>query len=265
MLKAVAPASERFKAPEGQNRSMPTAKEISEIKELASEGKSVNNIKEKLDLPKSTVYYHFKKEVGQKQKEKAPEIPADPEFKGELCGIFAGDGNYRKTANSQYKTRFTLNSEQDYWKILRDYIEERTGRAPHIHKRKNANTVDLLFGFKCFVELYRDHLSWGDDKTATIRLKNRKSMPEKFQKGFLRGLLDTDGSLRNKRFFFTTISSNLANDTKYLLKRQGFEPSLNRYVDKRESHRPVYNIKVSGNNAKRFYSKIKPRHPSKKF
>ena len=57
---------------------MASTEQIQKIKSLAKKGESVNTIKEKLEIPKSTVYYHFKKEVGQKQKEKALKIPENP-------------------------------------------------------------------------------------------------------------------------------------------------------------------------------------------
>ncbi|QKQ98820.1 hypothetical protein GKQ38_04835 [Candidatus Nanohaloarchaea archaeon] len=73
---------------------MASESQINEIKSLAVQGDSVNSIKERLDLPKSTVYYHFRKEAGQKQKENSLQIPKDEEVIGELCRIFAGDGNF---------------------------------------------------------------------------------------------------------------------------------------------------------------------------
>ena len=54
---------------------MTSPQQIQKIKQLAKKGESVNTIKEKLEIPKSTVYYHFKKEVGQKQKEQALKNP----------------------------------------------------------------------------------------------------------------------------------------------------------------------------------------------
>ena len=44
---------------------MVTNQEKEKIKEMARNGESINHIRDKLNLPKSTVYYHFKKEVGQ--------------------------------------------------------------------------------------------------------------------------------------------------------------------------------------------------------
>lgn len=106
---------------------MASTEEKMRIRKYASEGKSVNWIRDKLDLPKSTVYYHFKKEVGQKQKENQPTIPDEDDFKGELCGIFAGDGSFFKSKEGEYKTRVHLNWREEYWRILKDYLTKKTG------------------------------------------------------------------------------------------------------------------------------------------
>ena len=84
---------------------MASTEQIQKIKSLAKNGESVNTIKEKLEIPKSTVYYHFKKEVGQKQKEKALKIPENPEIQGEICGIFAGDGYVYVRGDGHYRKR----------------------------------------------------------------------------------------------------------------------------------------------------------------
>lgn len=104
---------------------MATQKEKNKIRELASEGKSVNQIKEELNLPKSTVYYHFRKEVGQKQKENALEIPVSEEVKGEICGIFAGDGNFYREENQKYRVRFYFNYHEEYWEVLADFLQKK--------------------------------------------------------------------------------------------------------------------------------------------
>lgn len=109
---------------------MASKKEIKKIKRLARQEKSVNNIKNKLKLPKSTVYYHFKKEVGQKQKENQPVIPDNQDFKGEFCGIFAGDGNYYyDKKKGEYRIRICLNHNYEYWEILEDHLRFKLVKA----------------------------------------------------------------------------------------------------------------------------------------
>ncbi|MFB6208558.1 MAG: hypothetical protein ABEJ56_00280 [Candidatus Nanohaloarchaea archaeon] len=89
---------------------MPSEEEISRIRKYASEGYSVNYIMKILDIPKSTVYYHLKKEVGQKQKENSIEIPEESEIIGEICGVFAGDGNYYYDEKKcEYRIKIILN------------------------------------------------------------------------------------------------------------------------------------------------------------
>lgn len=124
---------------------MPTAKEKQRIQALASEGKSVNTIKDKLDLPKSTVYHHFKKEVGQKQKENRLELPEDNEVKGELCGVFAGDGNFYEDKNYKYRVKFTLNINDDYWEELAAFLEKSLDKEPRANHQESYNRTNLRY------------------------------------------------------------------------------------------------------------------------
>lgn len=190
---------------------MASETEISRIKTLAGEGKSVNQIKESLDLPKSTVYYHFRDEVGQKQKENKVVIPENDELKGELCGIFAGDGSYRYTKNGNYKIKFQLNYKEEYWKILEQFLKEQLGKSAFICDNRESK-VELLYNSKRLYGLFDRYLDWTENKTYTIRLG--KDCSKDFKRGFARGLIDTDGYRRpeHKRYVFSSASENLRDD-----------------------------------------------------
>ena len=190
---------------------MPTQIEIQKIKNLAKNGQSVNQIKEQLELPKSTVYYHFRKEVGQKQKENQLKIPDDPEFKGELCGIFAGDGSYHYYPEKyKHDIRISLNFKDNYWEELKTFLTENLGKEPFLIKEKDKNNITLKYTSQSLYQFLKAHLNWGEDKTLTISLENGHDFDDSFYKGFLRGLIDTDGYKRrdHKRFVFATIVGN---------------------------------------------------------
>ncbi len=129
---------------------MASDKDIRKIKSMASNGKSVNQIKEELDIPKSTVYYHFRKEVGQKQKENQPEILECEEFKGELCGIFAGDGNFHKQKEGHYRIQFLLNYQDSYWEVLEEFFTSKLGKKPIIFHDKNKSLTTLRLTLRRF-------------------------------------------------------------------------------------------------------------------
>jgi len=247
---------------------MASTKEKQTIRKMADQGKSVNQIQKQTQLPKSTVYYHFRKEVGQKQKQNQPKIPEDPEFKGELCGTFAGDGNfYHEKQNHKYRIVFTLNIKDDYWKKLRELLTEKLGKEPHTFKQPESNRVRLRYESKIIYKFLKKNLDWEkEDKTGTVCLK-QKEFSKKFKKGFLRGLIDTDGHLarKQKRLIFNTISQPLSKSTEKLLSDLGIEYKTYHRVDHRENCRDMYRTNVRGAEARRFLIDISPRHPKKQL
>lgn len=232
---------------------------------MAAQGKSVNTIKEKLTIPKSTVYYHFKKEVGQKQKENRLKIPKDEEPKGEICGIFAGDGNYYEDKNYKYRVKFTLNINENYWKELAAFLENNLDKKPRINHQENYNRTNLRYESKQLIDFLSKNLDWSEkDKTGTIKLKELNHSQD-FKIGFLRGLLDTDGfvSQYQNRVTFNSISKNLTENVSELLKEEQIDHEIVRDVDKRENCRDMYRARITGSEIKELIQIIEPRHPKK--
>lgn len=245
---------------------MPTEKEKTEIRKLAKNGHSVNQIKEELGLGKSTVYYHFKKEVGQKQKEKALKTPTDQEAIGEICGAFAGDGNYYRDKNYKYRIRFTLNIKEDYWKNLAEFLEENLDKKPRINHQEKYGRTDLRYESKPLLEFLKKHLTWEkEDKTGTIKLKDKK-YSKKFKIGFLRGLLDTDGykDTTRRRYCFSTVSPELAKDISRILGDLDVPCKSKKYMDKRDNCQNMNRVYINGEHTQKLSDKIQPRHPKKR-
>lgn len=245
---------------------MATSKEISKIKAMAAEGQSVNSIKEDLELPKSTVYYHFRKEVGQKQKSRSPELPENDDFRGELCGIFAGDGSFQKAENGSYKISFHLNSKEKYWRILKNYLEKRLNRAPSICDSQKSK-VALLYNSKGIYLMLKDYLDWEEDKTSSVQLKNRQKLPREFKLGFLRGLIDTDGYRRpgHKRYVFTSASSDLADNFANITRSLAIENSQFVETDNRSNRSSRHKVRITGADVDIFQEIVEPRKPKRRY
>jgi len=245
---------------------MPTANEKHRIRTLAAKGKSVNNIKDKLDLPKSTVYYHFQKEVGQKQKENQLQIPEDEEVRGEICGVFAGDGNFYEDKNYKYRVKFTLNINDEYWKELAAFLKKSFGKEPRVNHQENYNRTNLRYESKKLIDFLREKLNWSEeDKTGTIRLKDLNYSHD-FEIGFLRGLLDTDGfvSKKKNKITFNSISENLTKDVSKILEDNQIDYKIAHEVDKRENCRDMYRARITGSEIENLIELIEPRHPKKR-
>ena len=245
---------------------MPSPQEIKKIKQLAEKGDSVNQIKETLDLPKSTVYYHFKKVVGQKQKENALKVPEEDEIKGEICGIFAGDGYVYVRGDGHYEITITLNINDDYWRHLTTFFYENLGKRPQVIREKPSGRVRLRYSSKKLYQLFREYLTWAEkDKTGTIHIK--KEVSQDFEIGFARGLIDTDGSKikKERTYRYGTISKDLAKDFCEILKHLHIEYSCRKSIDKRENCRDMFRVHIYGDEAERMNKIIGPRHPKKQF
>ena len=245
---------------------MPTSSEINRIKALAAEGESVNTIKDKLDLPKSTVYYQFKKEVGQKQRENQLQIPMDEEVRGEICGVFAGDGNFYEDKNYKYRVKFTLNIKDEYWRELAAFLEKNFSKEPRVNHQEDYNRTNLRYESKKLIDFLREKLDWSEeDKTGTIRLKDLDYRRD-FEIGFLRGLLDTDGfvSKKQNRVTFNSVSEDLTKDVSRILRENQIDHEIVRDVDKRENCRDMYRARITGSEIENLIEIIEPRHPKKR-
>ena len=244
---------------------MVSKKKAGKIRELAGKGLSVNRISQELDLPKSTVYYHFRKEVGQKQKENRVKLPENEEASGELCGVFAGDGNFHRKKGGHYRIRFFLNLHDDYWKELADFLEEKLSKRPNIYRYEDKSRATLDYSSKKLYQLFRERLEWGEDKTKTVRPKDLDSESRGFKIGFLRGLLDTDGyrETRFRRYIYGTASIRLRDSFAAILEE--FDIDHKTYVEdpQNKDWYSMHKVRISGDDAEKFASKIRPRHPKK--
>lgn len=246
---------------------MATESEKKQIRSLAQNGKSVNQIKEKLELPKSTVYYHFKKEVGQKQKTNQPQIPNEPEFKGELCGTFAGDGSFNKDKNHHYKISIYLNRSEEYWDILSRHLAQNLEKEPEIFHFDDRNVTELRYNSKKLYEFLKRHLEWSKDKCETIRMKESRDFHREFKLGFIRGLIDTDGYREPKfrRYIYGTISKRLRDNFSDILEEIGIEHTNYYEVPEKEKWRTMHKVRVSGDAAASLQRKIAPRKPKRNY
>ncbi|MFB6203240.1 MAG: LAGLIDADG family homing endonuclease [Candidatus Nanohaloarchaea archaeon] len=244
---------------------MPAEEDIKRIKELAREGRSVNEISESMSIPKSTVYYHFRKEVGQKQKRCSVSLPDDDETRGELCGVFAGDGNAHTDSSGHYRIRFYLNNSEEYWRKLSGFLEDVLGKEPRVYRNPDANRAVLDYYSRSLYRFLKSRLSWEEgSKTGTVCLDGPQN--ESFREGFLRGLIDTDGYREKKfrRYIYGTISRSLRNDFSRALSRKEIQHTCYSEKPSCSEWETMYKVRISGSMAEKFCSEINPRNPKRK-
>jgi len=237
-----------------------TPKEKKKIHRLLTEGKSLYFISRKLNLGKTTVYYHTRKIIGRKIKLiKVNE--ADDEKIGEFLGMFAGDGHYfRDKVNHKYIIRLSIGISEseikDYYSNIITFV---FGKSPRIYEQKSVYIIEI--SSKEVVNFIKKYLKWIDGfKTQTIKLiGDIDNYSIGFIKGFLRGLIDSDGYVRKERqeIYFGTVSKCLLENFTSGLKKFNFKFKV--YEQKQPTGSKIfYKVRLSGDEVINFCRMIKP-------
>lgn len=226
-------------------------------------GVSINKISSSLNLAKSTIYHHYKKIKGKKYKEPMYKIEFS-EDEGEIVGIFTGDGSqcyYRPNGN--YQTNVHFGNNPKYIKYVRKLYENYFNKKWSIHKeitKEKSIKYRLRAENKKTFDFFSNYLEYEPkSKHNTVKLKTIK-LPYLFKIGFIRGLIDTDGTIGcyNNRVeirFYTT-SKILAKQTKTILKDLKINTSV--YVTKRKNWKDLYNVQILQKDTVNFLKLIKP-------
>lgn len=206
-----------------------TSNQLKEIENLIKDGKSLKKIAKITNLSKTTVYYHFRKLKGRTIKYPIFNFSSDEEL-GEVVGIFAGDGSLHFIPeNYRYVVRIHSSLRNiDYLMHVKTLYERCFGVSFPVRKYKTRRFLEK--NSKLIFYLFFNYLDFDPrNKSNTVKLKNIFS--KKFNKGFLRGLLDTDGTfcIDNEgklRLVYYTSSKELSKRLKIIIKNFGFECNI---------------------------------------
>ena len=223
-----------------------SSQQINKIIVLYKNGLSLSKISSKLGIGKTSLYYHIKKRFGKKIRD----VIVNESFReelGEIIGAFAGDGNfYFNPKYYHYKFTFSLSSyEDDYAKRLVEIILLVFNRKPYIWKNKKSNYINVYIYGKKIYETIKKFLIWDEDKTFSVRLRNINILDRPFLKGFLIGLINTDGAVNipMKRLMFATISKELRSQASIIL--DNFDiPHCNYLVKGKNNRRDLYCFEI---------------------
>lgn len=224
---------------------------------MISKGISINKITKKLNIPKSTVYYYYRKIKGRKIK--TINIKNDVESIGEFIGLFAGDGNFFKDKNYHYRVSLYFNSKSE--EGLKNEVKEMLtilfNKKPNDNLRCDGIFI-LSYSSKQIYLLLKKYLTWqiNKKKTYSICLKYKK-ITKKFKIGFLRGNLDSDGYLTKNKINFDSSSFKLIKDIMSFLKDLSINYTYSKVLDKRPNRAIMHHITVKDRG--KFLELIKPR------
>lgn len=225
---------------------------------LIKKGKSLNQIRLKTGVAKTTTYYYMRKLLGRKI------VPVNIDMSnieriGEIIGFFAGDGNFFYDKKKGYwNIRFYFNENET---ILIGYykksLELLTNKLPYLYGQKSVKT--LAYKSKELSNFIFNYLNWGNKKVSTIQLKDRNLLKNNaFVIGFLRGLTDSDGYVRKERreIYYGSVSKGLFCDFLKGLDLFNFEYKI--YLQRRKWYLDFHKVRLTGSEVDRFVNLIKP-------
>lgn len=221
------------------------------------DGKSLSQIIKFTKIGKTTIYYYMRKIKGRKYSLIKLNLE-DKEIIGEAIGIFAGDGYYaydKKRWDRRIKIFFNKN-ENNVIKYYQKSFEKLAGKAPSIIVSGPINIMQMHSGEFC--DFILSYVKFGQRKVATIELKDKKLLKEKsFVRGFLRGLIDSDGYVRKERkeIYYGSISNKLFTDFIKGLDLFGFKYKT--YLQK-GIYSDFNKVRICGNEVDNFIKIIKP-------
>jgi hypothetical protein len=239
---------------------------------LIKNGHSINEIVKITGLGKSTIYFHYKKLKGRKNKKIEFKFKSDNEI-GEFLGIFAGDGSYSKDKKKYHHCIriYTGYYEREYAKKVYNNFSLWFNKKPmnYILKFKGRPTVVVnSYYSKELLILIQKYLKWEGKKTYSVELRDLNLKNKQFNIGFIRGLIDTDGSLDRKRnrLSFSTVSTVLVKQAERIIESLlGKRPKHYIIIDKRGIRKDLHIITVHGKNAKDLIDIIKPNNDNKRL
>ncbi len=224
---------------------------------LIKRGKSLGKIINLTGTKKTTIYYYMRNIRGMKYTPVKLNLE-NKEIIGEAVGVFAGDGYYandKKRWDRRIKICFNKN-EENVIKYYQRSFEKLAGKAPSIVTSKSIKIMQLHSGKFC--DFILSYVDFGQRKVATIELKNKKLLKERsFVKGFLRGLIDSDGYVRKSRkeIYYGSISNKLFKDFLDGLDLFGFKYKT--YLQK-SAYSDFHKVRICGDEVDKFIKIINP-------
>jgi intein/homing endonuclease len=237
-----------------------------QIRLLLTQGLSINKIRQRTGAAKSTIYFHYKRMYGRKT------LPIQFNFNnreelGEFLGIFAGDGNCYRRKNYGYIIRtYTGAYEKEYIRYLQLALSRWFGKKPSTYSTKYKGNESCVIFYYMSSEIHlllKTHLFWEGKKGYSVRLKALNLGDSEFNRGFLRGLIDTDGSYYapKRRVSFSSVSPYLADQAHLIMMSFGLSPR--RYLHKTQGRAPLHTLALHGKEAKSFLEQVRPNNPNK--
>lgn len=166
----------------------------------------------------------------------------------EIVGRHCGDGS---CTDSDSDFRISLKEHPSLITQHNIEIEKEFGIKPKNDKIVDNICDEAFFRSKIFARILTKifQIPMGKDKTFKVKEPDIiKNSGLEFRRAFLRGLIDTDGSISHSRLSFAVVNENLAKSVFDILLELKFSPKMSK-----EKNRNVFYVRISGKeNIRRF-------------
>ena len=196
--------------------------------------------------------------------------PSFSENEGEIAGIFAGDGSqYFEPKAYHYENNIHFGGHNYKYAIYVKNLYEGFFKKKFMFRKESLNRYRLRTHSKEIFYFFKNYLNYVPQiKHCTVKLKTL-NFPREFKIGFLRGLIDTDGTVyfpkqgnRCKIIFYTT-SEELSKQICTILNELEIKNGVCVNKRKGRNEKPVYQVYIYANSTDRFINLIKPLKATK--
>lgn len=234
--------------------------ELEHVVSLINDGLPLKQIARLTGRNKTTVYHHFRKIKGKTMKPVIFDVQ-DDERVGEFIGLFAGDGCADKTKPWVYRTRlcFGLKEKEFIKELIEVVLLPLFGKRPCVICQDTRLNVNYYS--KDIYDFVEKYLEWDKlaKKTYSVRLRHTNHSRE-FMIGFLRGCLDSDGYVSQKKITFASVSTPLIDNIHKFLSKFKIRHSVYVSKSKKPNKRDMYFVYISKQEHCKFLNIIKPRN-----
>lgn len=214
-----------------------------------SGGMSLSDLSKKYKIPKRTIHYNLTKLEIIRKKSPIKKISTRSNLLiGAFIGIWAGDGS--KFYYNGYTIKIHLNKQnKNLIRFCQHILINLFGKKFRVNN-DGGNRVSIRI-FSKFVFDFIDKFCYYkvENKTYTIRLK-RVQHKNSFLRGFLLGLILSDGYIKGNSCIFTSISKGLIKNAEFSFNNFGFKPRF--YKFKNRNWKPVYRLKLTSKETIKF-------------
>lgn len=221
---------------------MINSEQKSQIIKLIKQGYSLNRLTELTRIPKSTLYYNFKSILRKNSKIQLENL-SDIE-RGYLFGLFFGDGNFDvRKIDYSYRIAFNFDKNRDQ-KIIDNFVKIIKKMTKKFHSWTSGNNFRIVIVSKLLLEYLGQYIIYKKRKKGFITinkkycLKNQNKWSTEFLRGFIGGIIDSDGFVGNRFVMITTYSDKFSRQFIKILNKFSIKNSV--HIDKDN----IYRIRI---------------------